>query len=187
MDNKKLNYFKSLLIEEKEKTLKSLENREERENEVMEFMDRELSSFDNHPGDIGTEVYMMEQEKGFKIKTEDTMEKIEDSLERINNGTYGICSQCNKEINEERLELIPYAKTCQECSKKGEDSLNPKEFTSGKSESPGFKMYISKENVGYDREDIYQDMLQDNIVPKDPSFSTGDNMGFAQEEDDDFV
>lgn len=37
------------------------------------------------------------------------------------------------------------------------------------------------EDVGYDRIGVYQDVLQDNIIPKDPSFSTGDNIGINDE------
>jgi RNA polymerase-binding transcription factor DksA len=121
MDNKKIEYFKSRLLEEKEKAVESLKNMEEREDESNEQMNSELSTYDNHPADIGTEVYMMEQQKGFKNGLEDTIEKIDQSLEDIKNEKYGYCDNCDKMISEERLEVLPYAKTCLGCS--DEDNL----------------------------------------------------------------
>jgi RNA polymerase-binding transcription factor DksA len=40
------------------------------------------------------------------------------ALERIENGTYGICQKCGKPIDEERLEANPAATVCSECLKK---------------------------------------------------------------------
>lgn len=183
MDDKILNHFRNLLLLERDRAVDALQSKEKQEDEDMEFMDRELSSFGNHPGDIGTEVYMLEQEKGLQLHSKNILEKIEESLKDIENKRYGICIDCKKEISRERLETIPYAKTCEKCMKKDDNTLSDREFTSGQSQSPVIKPYISKENLGYDREDAYKDMLKDNIVPKDPSFSTGDNIGFVDEEE----
>lgn len=121
MDNKKLEYFKKKLLNAKEEQLESLKNREKEEDENIDLFDSELSSYDNHPADIGTEVYMMEQEKGYKEQIKITIEKIDNSLEDIKNGEYGACVNCNEKIKEERLELIPYAKTCLKCSNQKDD------------------------------------------------------------------
>ena len=45
---------------------------------------------------------------------------IENALERIKRGTFGICPMCGKEIPEARLEAIPYAPLCVECQEKQE-------------------------------------------------------------------
>ncbi|OLS01696.1 TraR/DksA C4-type zinc finger protein [Tissierella creatinophila] len=184
MDNKKLQYFKKKLLEEKEEQLKSLRNREKEIDETMDLLDSELSSYDNHPGDIGTEVYMLEQEKGYIEQIKSTIEKIDNSLEDIKNGNYGICDNCNKSIKEERLELIPYAKTCLKCAnenEKNEGIDDEKIYESLNYNSFDLSPQSDNEDIGYDREDIYQDVLQDNVVPKDPSFSTGDNIGIVDE------
>lgn len=47
-------------------------------------------------------------------------EKIEDALERIENGIYGICTACGEEIPIERLEARPIAMYCVECKAKSE-------------------------------------------------------------------
>lgn len=184
MDNKKLQYFKKKLLEEKEEQLKSLRNREKEIDETMDLLDSELSSYDNHPGDIGTEVYMLEQEKGYIEQIKSTIEKIDNSLEDIKNGNYGICDNCNKRIKEERLDLIPYAKTCLKCAnenEKNEGIDDEKIYESLNYNSFNLSPQSDNEDIGYDREDIYQDVLQDNVVPNDPSFSTGDNIGIVDE------
>lgn len=186
MNNKKIQYFKEKLLSEKEEQLKSLKNREKEEDETMNLLDSELSSYDNHPADIGTEVYMMEKEKGYKEQIKSIIEKIDNSLEEIKDGKYGICDNCNKKIKEERLELIPYSKTCLKCSSEediGENINDEKVYESLNYKSFDLNPKEENENVGYDREDVYQDVLQDNIVSKDPSFSTGDNIGIMDEKE----
>ncbi|MFA7193679.1 MAG: TraR/DksA C4-type zinc finger protein [Candidatus Paceibacterota bacterium] len=39
---------------------------------------------------------------------------VKDALERIENGTYGVCEVSGEEIEEERLEANPSARTCKE-------------------------------------------------------------------------
>lgn len=53
-----------------------------------------------------------------KVAIVNTLEKrlkeINEALERIEAGTYGTCSVCGKEIDEERLKANPSASTCRE-------------------------------------------------------------------------
>lgn len=44
--------------------------------------------------------------------------KIQEALKKIENGTYGICERCGKEIDEERLKARPVASYCAECKRK---------------------------------------------------------------------
>jgi len=46
--------------------------------------------------------------------------KIEEALERIENGTFGICDSCGEEIGEERLKARPVTTHCIDCKKKEE-------------------------------------------------------------------
>jgi len=41
---------------------------------------------------------------------------INEALDRIKKGTYGICANCNEEIDEKRLKAMPEAKTCIKCN-----------------------------------------------------------------------
>jgi len=46
---------------------------------------------------------------------ETKLQNINDALEKINKDNYGKCQACKGVISEERLELIPEAKTCNDC------------------------------------------------------------------------
>ncbi len=48
----------------------------------------------------------------------ETLDQINEALKRINEGTYGKCIVCGKDIELERLDVIPYADKCIECKKK---------------------------------------------------------------------
>jgi RNA polymerase-binding protein DksA len=54
----------------------------------------------------------------------ETIDKINEALRRIEEGTYGKCASCGADIEIERLEAIPYAILCSACSKK-EEKIKP--------------------------------------------------------------
>ena len=56
---------------------------------------------------------MVEHQLGFSESK--LLEKIEYALEQLDNGTYGICDDCQKEINIERLKAKPSVSLCIRC------------------------------------------------------------------------
>lgn len=74
----------------------------------------ELSLYDNHPADMGTELY--EREKDFAIDDHAKLEldKIQQALHAIEAGTYGECKECGQDIPYERLEVIPTTLYCKD-------------------------------------------------------------------------
>lgn len=50
----------------------------------------------------------------------ETLEKIDEALRKVTEGTYGICEDCGSEISEERLRVIPFAIYCIDCKEKRE-------------------------------------------------------------------
>lgn len=177
-----LHYYNRLL-EEKSHVKDSLESLGRISNDTMNMYYSELSGYDNHPADIATEVFMMEQDKGMKNKLKNTLREIEESFDDMYSGVYGVCRACNKEINEERLELIPYLKTCIECSKDLTPDLNYRQIIDEKARADLYGT-IKIDNVHFDREDTLQQVFQANIVENDPSSSTSDNIGIMDEEND---
>lgn len=99
MDIDKFHYLRSKLISEKMKALKTLNN--------MDNYLNELSNYGNHPGDLGTETFMREQDEGFKNQLKELLFEIEDSLEDMKDGKYGLCKNCDAEIPTARLEILP--------------------------------------------------------------------------------
>ena len=49
---------------------------------------------------------------------EDRLGEVKKALKRIDEGMYGICTNCGKTILPERLEALPYAELCIECQRK---------------------------------------------------------------------
>ena len=47
----------------------------------------------------------------------DILEQIRSALRRIDEGTFGSCMQCGKELSEQRLTALPYAALCVQCAK----------------------------------------------------------------------
>jgi DnaK suppressor protein len=50
----------------------------------------------------------------------DELQEIEEALERIRDGSFGLCESCKKKIPKERLKAIPYTRLCVNCKKKEE-------------------------------------------------------------------
>ncbi len=184
MDQKKKIFFKSRLLEEKKKNIDLLEKIKNPESSgFIEEYSTELSSYDNHPADLGTDMFMMEQDKGLINKLEDTLYEIEISEKDLQSGDYGFCISCGKEIDDERLRLIPYTKLCIDCSNK-KISLDKKRNFRPEEEDvlENFKENI-KEGIQFDREDSYQAVARYNQINNDPSFSTGDDIGVFDDEE----
>jgi DnaK suppressor protein len=51
----------------------------------------------------------------------ETLNKIDEALRKIDEGTYGICNDCGSEISDGRLEVLPFAIYCVECMEKREN------------------------------------------------------------------
>ncbi|MBZ2173941.1 TraR/DksA C4-type zinc finger protein [Schnuerera sp. xch1] len=184
MDENKINYFKKRLFEEKEKILNIINRMNN--NEEFGSMDEyhtDLSFYDNHPADLGTEVFMMEQENGFINKLNDTLYEIETSLDHVDSEDYGLCISCGKKIDEERLELMPYLKLCIDCAKKKIPLEKKMNFRPEEEESISpFSNNKNKEVNGFDTEDSYQEVARYNKIVKAPSQNTGDNLGVFDDE-----
>lgn len=50
------------------------------------------------------------------------LEQIKRALARIENGEYPYCSECGEEINQARLDTLPYTSLCVHCAQKQETS-----------------------------------------------------------------
>lgn len=72
----------------------------------------DLSTNDNHPGDLGTEMFERSKDLALNETREIELDNIEQALRRMEDGTYGRCTVCGKIIPYERLEAMPTASTC---------------------------------------------------------------------------
>ena len=82
----------------------------------QEHAAQDISSF----ADLGTDNFEQEFTIGLIENEEDALREIELAIERIQEGTFGVCETCTKRVSKERLRVVPYTRHCIECQRKEE-------------------------------------------------------------------
>jgi RNA polymerase-binding protein DksA len=77
-----------------------------------------LSSMPIHMADIGTDNFEQEFTLSLLQNEEQVLGEITDALERIKQGTYGRCEECQNAIPRARLNALPYTPRCVDCARK---------------------------------------------------------------------
>ncbi len=72
----------------------------------------ELSSVDQHQADIGTETFNRERDLSILESLEAELADVEHALRRLDEGTYGTCDACGRQIDDARLEAMPATRFC---------------------------------------------------------------------------
>ncbi len=80
----------------------------------------DLSTLPMHLADLGTDSFEQDISLGLMENEADEIKEIEEALERIKDGSFGLCESCKKKVPKERLRAIPYARLCVNCKKKEE-------------------------------------------------------------------
>ncbi len=124
---------------------------------------QEDGTIDNHPADLGTEMFEREKDMGLRSNAVRRIREIDICLERMDAGTYGICEACGQPIDPERLEVFPSASTCLPCQQARE--ALPDRFHRPVEEkllSPPFGRSFRDESgdANYDGEDAWQEVAQ---------------------------
>jgi RNA polymerase-binding transcription factor DksA len=88
-----------------------------------EARDSELADYDNHPGDQGTETFMQEMDETTEMILDEEATRVRDARQALENGTYGTCVDCGKEIPAARLEAQPESIRCVEDQRQYEARL----------------------------------------------------------------
>jgi DnaK suppressor protein len=73
-----------------------------------------------HMADVGTENFEQEFTLSLMEHDGEVLEKIESALERIADGVYGVCVECEGKIPKTRLDVLPYTPYCIKCASKTE-------------------------------------------------------------------
>jgi RNA polymerase-binding protein DksA len=67
---------------------------------------------DNHLGDMASVTFDRELDEGLEEGAQQTLAQIDRAIARLDNGSYGTCERCGKEIPSERLHARPWATLC---------------------------------------------------------------------------
>ena len=119
-----IEHFKQLLLEKRREILRNV-NEFEDEALKKSRLDAsgDLSSMPIHMADLGTDNYEQEFALGLMDSERKLLREIDDALERIEQGTYGICEGTGKQIPKARLEAQPWARYCIEYARMLEQGL----------------------------------------------------------------
>jgi RNA polymerase-binding protein DksA len=126
MEEKKLAFFKNLLLEKRRELMGQMALIKDTEMQTtMKEATGDHSAYSFHMADQGTDT--MEREKSFFYAQRDgrLLYHIDQALERVESGVYGLCHSCQKPIADERLEAVPHARLCIQC--KANEEKNPSE------------------------------------------------------------
>lgn len=80
----------------------------------------ELSNVPFHLADAGTEEFLSMMNATLLENELQLATEVRDALDRIDEGTYGVCESCGKAIGHERLAAIPFARHCVPCAQRSE-------------------------------------------------------------------
>ena len=103
--------FKTVLIAKRSELLGDVLSME---GETLNRQESGSSNMPTHMADADSDNYGIESTLGLMDSERKLLREINEALERIKNGTYGICEGSNKIIPKARLKAIPWAKYCVE-------------------------------------------------------------------------
>jgi RNA polymerase-binding protein DksA len=108
---KQLEFFKNKLLTEKQRVLEEMDELQQ-SNLKQSISDSagEISRYSYHLGDVASLSYGREFSMGLAERQQKYLEQIDEALQRIEDGTYGICKVTGELIDVERLEEVPVAK-----------------------------------------------------------------------------
>lgn len=113
MQKKKLNYFKEMLNERLEELIR------EAERTISDM----TGSEDTFPDP--TDRASLEADRNFLLRIRDRerklIVKIQEALDRIDDGTFGTCESCGEDIGQKRLNARPVTTLCIECKRAQEE------------------------------------------------------------------
>lgn len=115
---------KKILEELKSALLKKKDSLEQALGKIANPVDKKAGDYETSFEDIGsnmedntTEVEQYASDLPVEVSLEKNLQDVLAALEEMEKGTYGICQNCQREIDQERLKINPSARTCIKCKK----------------------------------------------------------------------
>lgn len=115
-DAKALKEIKKALIGQKAE----LQDQLQTEAQAFSSSESEIASdirSDENPAEAGTATFEREKHLSIANNVQDLLDKSSKALDKIAQGSYGICEVCSRPISAERLKALPHALMCIECKK----------------------------------------------------------------------
>ena len=112
--------FRETLLDARKRVEAAIQNLHDEHPGTLAEDSGEETAYDNHLADTATETYDRELDYTLEENAEHVLGDIDAALTRIQDGTYGTCTNCGKPIPEERLEARPWATLCIGCQRERE-------------------------------------------------------------------
>jgi DnaK suppressor protein len=116
MDKKRLEYYKKKLMTRREELMKTIARTEEEGRQADDDPTVDLA-------DKAANSYTKEFLFGMTNTDRTILNMIDEALKRIKANEYGLCANCQEEMQQKRLEAVPWAKNCINCQEKIEQGL----------------------------------------------------------------
>ena len=120
LSKQELDQFKALLISKRRELLAAVDSME---FEALRSDDGDTSSMPIHMADVGSDVYEQDLMLGMAASERQRIRDIDEALQRIADGTYGVCALTRKAISKKRLNAKPWAKYTIDAARKIERGL----------------------------------------------------------------
>jgi DnaK suppressor protein len=116
MDKKRLDYYKKKLQSRREELMRTIarteeEGRQADDDQTVDLADKAANSY--------TKEFLF----GMTNTDRTILSMIDAALKRIQSNEYGMCANCQEEMQQKRLEAVPWAKHCINCQEKHEQGL----------------------------------------------------------------
>ncbi len=110
--------FREALVRERQRVRDAIEYlHQETPGSLEDETEEIMGGTDNHLAEAATGTLDREIDYTLEENSEQVLQQIEDALKRIDDGTFGLCTRCGREITEERLEARPWATLCIDCQR----------------------------------------------------------------------
>ncbi len=114
-------HFRTLLLEERGRVERAIANlREDHPGRIDEEIEEIGASQDNHLAETATATLDREIDYTLEENSIRMLGAIDAALKRMDEGAYGMCTNCGREIPAERLEAYPWASLCIDCKRQSE-------------------------------------------------------------------
>jgi RNA polymerase-binding protein DksA len=114
-------HFRTLLLEERGRVERAIANlREDHPGRIDEEIEEVGGTQDNHLAETATATLDREIDYTLEENSTRMLTAIDAALKRMDEGAYGTCTNCGREIPAERLEAYPWASLCIDCKRQSE-------------------------------------------------------------------
>ena len=114
---KELAQFKTLILEKSKVVADDLAAAKEKADEVLKN-NSVNAIYSSHIADAGSDQQEMEKNYYMMDRENTFLQYLDRALDMLDTGTFGICTNCGKLINKERLMEVPHTSSCFDCKSK---------------------------------------------------------------------